>query len=119
MKKKKRKKLDGVSTIEKLKKELTKMMEMIDQTGVSVIKRKRSALILMVLTENDGDVVKVLFARDQAVRGSNNKPGDLVTSDPHQTYLISPVVDERSRTAVGGPGGRAVQPDEGRPGELS
>ena len=51
--------------------------------------------------------------------GSDDEPGDLVRSDPHQTDVISPVVDERSRTAGAGPGGGAVQPDEGRPGELS
>ena len=51
--------------------------------------------------------------------GSNDEPGDVVRSDPHQTDLISPVVDERSRTAGAGPGGGAPQVDEGRPGELS
>ena len=78
-----------------------------------------SCFILNLLTENDGDVIEVVSARNKAVSGSDDEPGDLVTSDPHQTDLISPVVDERSGTAGAGPGGGVVQPDEGRPGELS
>ena len=73
----------------------------------------------MILTENDGDVIEVILVRDKAVSGSDDEPGDLVTSDPHQTDVISPVVDERSRTAGADPGGGAVQLDEGRPWELS
>ena len=51
--------------------------------------------------------------------GSDDEPGDLVTSDPHQTDVISPVVDERPRTVGAGPGGGAVQLNKGRPWELS
>ena len=58
---------------------------------------------------------KVISVRHQAVSG------DVVRPDPHQhqTDLISPVVDERSRTAGAGPGGGAPQVDEGRPGHVS
>ena len=51
--------------------------------------------------------------------GGDDEPGDLVTSDSHQTDVMSPVVDERSRTAGAGPGGGAPQVDEGRPGHVS
>ena len=49
----------------------------------------------------------------------HNVPGDVVISDPQETDIISPVIDQRPRTAVAGPGGGAPQLDEGRPGELS
>ena len=49
----------------------------------------------------------------------HNEPEDEVTSDPQKTDIISPVIDQRPRTAVAGPGGGAPQLDEGRPGELS
>ena len=50
--------------------------------------------------------------------GSDDEPGDVIISEP-ETDIISPVVDERTRTAGAGPGGGAVELDEGRPGELS
>ena len=51
--------------------------------------------------------------------GGNNEPGDVVISDPQKTDIISPVIDQRPRTAGAGPLGGAPQLDEGRPGELS
>ena len=71
------------------------------------------------LTESYGDVVKVVSIRNQAVSGSDDEPGDVAITEPPQTDIISPVVDERTRTAGAGPGGGAVELDEGRPGELS
>ena len=40
-------------------------------------------------------------------------------SSPQETDIISPVIDQGPRTARAGPGGGAVELDEGRPGELS
>ena len=40
-------------------------------------------------------------------------------SSPHETDIISPVIDQGTRTAGAGPGGGAPQLDEGRPGNLS
>ena len=51
--------------------------------------------------------------------GGNNEPGDVVISDPQKTDIISPVIDQRPRTAGAGPLSGAPQLDEGRPGELS
>ena len=49
----------------------------------------------------------------------HNVPGDVFISDPYQTDIISPVIDQGTRTAGAGPCGGAPQLDEGRPGELS
>ena len=77
-----------------------------------------SYFIFNRLTESDGDVVKVILVRDQAVSGSDDEPGDVAITEP-ETDIISPVVDERPRTAGAGPGGGAVELDEGRSGEFS
>ena len=78
-----------------------------------------SCLIFIVLTESDGDVVKDDLVRDQTVSCCDDVPGDVVIFEPRQTDIISPVIDQRPRTAGAGPGGGAVELDEGRPGELS
>ena len=49
----------------------------------------------------------------------HNEPKDVVRYDPQKTDIISPVIDQRARTSLAGPGGGAVELDEGRPGELS